>query len=183
MSSVIEQIESKYKKRAVVDVRSGDSVNVHQKIIEGGKERIQIFKGLVIQTRRKNSLSSSIIVRRMASGVGVEKTFLLHSPNILKIEVTKRSKVRRNYLTYMRQLTGKSTRLSGVDFDKTAVNTVQDKTAEAEETKIHEAQAEAHEKKKLKADKQAVAEINEPAPIKQKKAGDSAQETSTDSAS
>jgi len=145
MSSVIKQVEAKYKKKAVVDVRSGDSVNVHQKIVEGGKERVQIFKGLVILAKRKNSLTSSFTVRHIASGVGVEKSFLIHSPSILKIEVTKRSKVRRNYLTYMRNLTGKSTRLSGVDFDKTAINTVEDQIAEAEEAKIHEAQAEAHE--------------------------------------
>ena len=65
---------------------------------------------------------SRITVRRIASGVGVEKSFLLHSPLVVKVEVTKRSKVRRNYLTYMRQRTGKSARLSGVDFDARAVN-------------------------------------------------------------
>ena len=138
MSSVAQQIEERYKKKAVVDLRSGDSVKVHQKVKEGGKERIQIFEGLVIRTSRRNSLTSTFTVRRIASGVGVEKTYLIHSPNILKIEIVKRSKVRRNYLSYMRELTGKSARLAGVDFDKAAVNIIHDEEAEAQEAKIHE---------------------------------------------
>ena len=85
MESVIQQIESKYKKSQVVNVRSGDTVKVHQKIREGGKERVQIFEGLVIRTDRKASLTSSFTVRRIASGVGVEKSFLIHAPNILKV--------------------------------------------------------------------------------------------------
>src|ERR1700690_3400874 len=138
MTSVIEQVEAQYKKSQVVYVRSGDTVKVHQKIREGGKERVQIFQGLVIRTDLKGGHLSRITVRRIASGVGVEKSFLLHSPLILKVEVTKRSKVRRNYLTYMRERTGKSARLTGVDFDSTKVNTVRDEQAEAEEAKLHE---------------------------------------------
>ncbi len=148
MESVIRKIEAKYKKAQVVDVRSGDTVKVHQKIREGNKERVQIFQGLVIRTDRKGSHTSRITVRRIASGVGVEKAFMLHSPLVVKIEVTKRSKVRRNYLTYMRERTGKSARLTGMNFDKDAVNTVQDDTAEVvekltkeEATKQHEAEA------------------------------------------
>ena len=76
---------------------------------------------------------SRITVRRIASGIGVEKSFLLHSPLVLKIEVTKRSKVRRNNLGYMRKLTGKSARLTGVDFDRKAVNDVRDLEAEKAE--------------------------------------------------
>jgi large subunit ribosomal protein L19 len=124
MQSLISTIEQKYKKHHLVDVKSGDMVRVHQKIKEGNKERIQVFEGLVIRTDRKNSLTSSITVRRIASGIGVEKSFIMHSPNIVKIEVTKRSKVRRNNLSYMRQRTGKSARLTGLDFDKKSVNTV-----------------------------------------------------------
>jgi large subunit ribosomal protein L19 len=155
MASVTEQIEAKHKKKAVVDVKSGDTVRVHQKIREGGKERIQIFEGLVIKASRKNSLTSNFTVRRVASGIGVEKTFLIHSPNILKIEVVRRSKVRRNYLTYMRDLTGKSARLSGVEFDRDAVNAVQDDAAEAEEERIHEEQVEAYDPAAAKAEKKA----------------------------
>ena len=124
MQSVIHAVEAKYKKHAVVDVKSGDTVKVHQKIKEGAKERVQIFEGLVIRASRKDSLTSTICVRKIASGVGVEKTYLLHSPNVIKIEVTKRSKVRRNYLSYMRARTGKNARLSSVDFDKRGVNDI-----------------------------------------------------------
>src|SRR5579863_3833973 len=122
MSSVIDQVNQSYKKKAVVDVRSGDTVRVHQKIREGSKERIQIFQGLVIRTDNKGSHTSRITVRRISSGVGVEKSFLLHSPLVVQVEVTKRSKVRRNYLSYMRSRTGKSARMTGVEFDRDSVN-------------------------------------------------------------
>lgn len=127
-------------KPQVVDVHSGDTVRVHQKIREGNKERTQVFQGLVIRIDRKNSHTHRITVRRISSGVGVEKSFLLHSPLVLKVEVTKRSKVRRNYLSYMRALTGKATRLSGVGFDSSindiaVVEEKVEKAEKAEETK------------------------------------------------
>lgn len=159
MSNIIQEIEARYKKSAVVDVKSGDTVRVHQKIREGGKERVQIFEGLVIKTSKKNSLTSNFTVRRISSGIGVEKTFPIHSPGILKIEVVKRSKVRRNYLSYMRELTGKSARLSGQSFDKEAVNAVHDEAAEAEEAKIHEEAEAQHEvEAKEKAEENAKTE-------------------------
>lgn len=145
MESLIRKFEKQFKKSAVVDVQSGDTVRVHQKIREGSKERVQIFQGLVIRTDRKDTHTSRITVRRISSGVGVEKSFLLHSPLVLKIEVTKRSKVRRNYLSYMRQRTGKSARLTGLDFDKRAVNEIHDAAAEAEEAKLAEEVAKAAE--------------------------------------
>lgn len=126
MPSVIQAVEAKFRKHDVVNVQSGDTVKVHQKIKEGNKERTQIFEGLVIRTDRKGSHTSCITVRRIASGIGVEKTYLLHSPLVIKVEVTKRSKVRRKYLTYMRARTGKSARLASVEFDKTSVNTVEE---------------------------------------------------------
>lgn len=163
MHATIQAVEAKFLKKQVVDVRSGDTVRVHQRIKEGSKERVQIFDGLVIRTDRKGSFTSSITVRRIASGVGVEKSFLLHSPAILKVEVTKRSKVRRKYLTYMRKRSGKSARLSGVDFDKQAVNEIHDAAAEAEEAKLHEeaakaAEVEAAKKAELQAKEEAKAE-------------------------
>lgn len=132
MSSVINAIETKYKKHHVVDVKSGDTVRVHQKIREGNKERIQIFEGLVIRTDRVGSHTGSITVRRIASGIGVEKTYLMHSPLVVKIEVTKRSKVRRNYLSYMRARTGKSARLTSVAFDRKSVNAVPEQLTKVE---------------------------------------------------
>lgn len=168
----ISDLEASFKKGAVVDVRSGDTVKVHQKIKEGNKERVQIFQGLVIRCDRKGSHTSRITVRRIASGIGVEKSFLLHSPLVLKVEVTKRSKVRRNNLSYMRKLTGKSARLTGVDFDKHAVNNVRDIAAEkAEEEAKAAAAAEAEtkaaekaaEEAELKAKQDAVAAAHESA--------------------
>jgi large subunit ribosomal protein L19 len=145
MHAILKEIENSFRKSQVVDVRSGDTVKVHQKVKEGNKERIQIFEGLVIRTDRKDSLTSTITVRRIASGVGVEKSFLLHSPTVTKVEVVKRSKVRRNYLSYMRKRSGKSARLASVDFDKSAVNDIHDEQAEAEEAKLHEAAEKQHE--------------------------------------
>jgi large subunit ribosomal protein L19 len=156
MQSIVQKISDQYKKSAVVDVRSGDTVKVHQKIREGNKERVQIFQGLVIRTDNKGSHTSRITVRRIASGVGVEKSFLLHSPLVLKVEVTKRSKVRRNYLSYMRDRTGKSARLTGLDFDRQAVNDVRDLEAEkAEEEAKAAVAAEAEAKAAEKAAEEA----------------------------
>jgi large subunit ribosomal protein L19 len=158
MQSVIQTLDNASKKRKVVDVKSGDTVRVHQKIKEGSKERVQIFEGLVIRTDRKGSLTSTITVRRIASGVGVEKTYLIHSPLVTKIEVTKRSKVRRNYLSYMRELRGKSARLSGVDFDKKGVNDVHDAEAEAEEARMKEEAEKAHAEAEAKKAEEAAKE-------------------------
>ncbi len=167
MESVIQKIGNGFKKKQVVDVRSGDTVKVHQKIREGSKERIQIFQGLVIRTDRKNSHTSRITVRRIASGVGVEKSFLVHSPLVTKIEVVKRSNVRRNYLSYMRERTGKSARLSGRDFDRDAVNTVYDEAAEkAEEEAKAAVTAEAEAKAAEKAEEEAKQEAKAEAAIK-----------------
>lgn len=155
MFALIQKVESAYKKSKTVDVRSGDTVRVHQKIKEGSKERVQVFEGVVLRTSRKESLTSSITVRRVASGVGVEKTYLLHSPLVLKIEVMKRSKVRRNYLTYLRARSGKSARLSAVTFDRARVNDVTDKQAEAELEHIKEETA---AKAEVDAEKKSAAE-------------------------
>lgn len=173
MQSVIQKIEDKFKKHEVVDVKSGDTVKVHQKIKEGAKERIQVFQGLVIRTDRKGSHTSRITVRRIASGVGVEKSFLLHSPLVVKIEVTKRSKVRRNFLSYMRDRTGKAARLTGVDFDREGVNAIRDLKAEEEAEKLRlEAEAEAKAKAEAKAAEEAELEAKAQAVLEAHKAAE-----------
>ena len=144
MFSLIQKVEQQFRKKRVVNVRTGDTVRVSQKIKEGNKERIQVFEGVVIRTDRKDSLTSSITVRRIASGVGVEKTYLLHSPLVLTVEVMKRSKVRRKYLTYLRERSGKSARLVATDFDKAKVNRA-NKAAEEEIEHIKEDLAEKHD--------------------------------------
>lgn len=169
MNSVLQDVANSYKKSKVVDVKSGDTVRVHQKIKEGAKERVQVFEGMVIKTANRNSHTSSITVRRISGGLGVEKSYLLHSPLVTKIEVMKRGKVRRNYLTYMRDLQGKKARLSGRDFDKKSVNDVPDFEAEKIEAELkakkeaeHEAMAvkEAEEKAELEAKQKAVEEAH-----------------------
>jgi len=135
---LIKKVNEAQKKNKVVDVRSGDTVRVHQKIKEGAKERIQIFEGVVIRTDRRDSHTSRITVRKVASGVGVEKGFMIHSPLVEKIEVVRRSKVRRNYLSFLRNRSGKSARLRSENFDRESVNDVHDAEAEAEEHRLKE---------------------------------------------
>lgn len=122
--ALIQKVNDEQKKAGVVDARSGDTVRVHQKIKEGAKERIQIFEGVVIRTDNKESHTSRITVRKITSGVGVEKSFLLHSPLVEKVEIVRRAKVRRNYLSFLRNRSGKSARLVAKNFDREAVNTV-----------------------------------------------------------
>lgn len=136
---LIQQVNEAQKKSAVVEVRSGDTVRVHQKIKEGNKERVQIFEGVVIRVDRAASHTARITVRKIASGVGVEKSFLLHSPLVEKIEVTRRSKVRRNYLSFLRERSGKSARLKAVKFDREAVNTLPEAPVAKEEVAKEEA--------------------------------------------
>lgn len=136
--SILKKIGDEQKKKAVVDVRSGDTVKVTQKIKEGDKSRLQVFEGVVIRTDRKDSHTARITVRKIASGVGVEKSFLIHSPLVEKIEIVKRSKVRRKNLSYLRDRSGKSARLANKDFDRSAVNDIaipgEDEVAESAET-------------------------------------------------
>lgn len=118
----LKKIGDAQKKPAVVDVRSGDTVRVTQKIKEGEKFRSQVFEGVVIRTDRKNSHTARITVRKVTSGVGVEKSFLIHSPLVEKIEITRRAKVRRKNLSFLRERSGKSARLTNKAFDRAAVN-------------------------------------------------------------
>lgn len=145
--SILKQIGDAQKKKAVVDIRSGDTVRVTQKIKEGSKFRLQTFEGVVIRVDRKESHTARIVVRKVTSGVGVEKSYLIHSPLVEKIEITKRAKVRRNNLSYLRQRSGKSARLRGKDFDRMAVNdtTVPEEVVEETEVEVVEAPAEASE--------------------------------------
>lgn len=154
--ALVQKVNDEQKKPQVVDVRSGDTVRVHQKIKEGNKERIQMFEGVVIRTDNKGQHTSRITVRKVASGVGVEKSFLLHSPLVEKVEIVRRAKVRRNFLSYLRQRSGKGARLTAVQFDREAVNAIKDVRAEEEEARLKEEKAkDAAEKKAEKDAKQA----------------------------
>lgn len=135
---LIKKINDAQKKPSIVDVKSGDTVRVYQKIKEGSKERIQMFEGVVLRTDRMNSHTARITVRKVASGVGVEKSFLMHSPLVEKVVVVKRSKVRRNFLGFLRNRSGKDSRLKGVKFDREAINDVHDEAVDAEEVRLNE---------------------------------------------
>ncbi len=110
--NILDQITADYKKNDIPDFRVGDTVRVHIKIKEGSRERIQIFEGFVLK-RQHGGINETFTVRRIASGVGVEKTFPVHSPLVEKIEVVKKGRVRRAKLNYMRQRTGKSAKIKG----------------------------------------------------------------------
>jgi large subunit ribosomal protein L19 len=99
--NVIDQLEKEQQKEAIPELRPGDTVRVHAKVVEGTRERIQVFEGLVIR----------VTVRRVAHGVGVERTFLVHSPRIDKIEVMRHGQVRRARLYYLRGRVGKAARI------------------------------------------------------------------------
>ena len=111
MPDLIKAVEAPVNSNIPADMKPGDSVSVHVRIVEGNKERVQEFKGTVIRMR-KGGNDASITVRRMASnGIGVERTFLLRSPRVDKVVVERHSQVRRAQLYFMRSRTGKSARL------------------------------------------------------------------------
>ncbi len=111
--SVIDQIEAAQKKDVKVQFKSGDTVKVFFKVVEGGNERIQAFEGVVIQ-RKGTGLTETFTVRKVSFGVGVERIFPIHSPRIDKIDVIRRGKVRRAKLYYLRDLSGKAARIAEV---------------------------------------------------------------------
>ncbi|MDA8389632.1 MAG: 50S ribosomal protein L19 [Gammaproteobacteria bacterium] len=110
MSHVIEQLEKEFIKSDIPDFGPGDTVAVHVKVVEGERERLQAFEGLVI-ARRNRGAQSSFTVRKVSYGEGVERVFPLHSPIVARIEVKRRGVVRRAKLYFLRQLTGKAARI------------------------------------------------------------------------
>jgi len=110
MNTIIERIEEEQMRQDHPEFRPGDTVKVYIRIIEGNKERIQIFQGVVIK-RKRGMMCATYTVRKISHGVGVEKTFSLHNPRIEKIEVITRGRVRRSRLYYLRKRHGKSARI------------------------------------------------------------------------
>ena len=107
MDHIVRMVEKDYLKKDIPEIRPGDTVKVHIKVVEGGRERVQIFQGIVIAIRG-SGLSRTMTVRRIASGgIGVERIFPLHSPVVQKIEVVRKGKVRRAKLYYLRSIKGK----------------------------------------------------------------------------
>ncbi len=108
--TLIQAVEQKHLRTDMPELESGDTVRVHAKVVEGNKERIQVFEGIVIRLYG-SALGRRFTVRRLAHGVGVERTFMVHSPRLDKIEIVKRAVVRRKNLYYLRGLQGKAARL------------------------------------------------------------------------
>lgn len=129
MSNLIDILESGQRKNGIPDFRVGDTVRVHAKIIEGDKERIQVFEGVVI-SRANSGNRATFTVRKISYGVGVERIFPVHSPRIDRIEVVIRGQVRRAKLYYLRELSGKAARIKGTRVQSSAVSA---KTAAATE--------------------------------------------------
>jgi large subunit ribosomal protein L19 len=106
----LDMVKAAQMKEDVPDFKAGDTVNVHVKVIEGDKERIQMFRGVVLQ-RRGADVNETFTVRKVSDGVGVERVFPLHSPKLAKIEIIRRGKVRRAKLFYLRGLKGRAARI------------------------------------------------------------------------
>lgn len=143
---------SKFMKKNVPDVRTGDTVRVHVKVREGNKERVQVFEGLVIAVKHGKGIDGTFTVRKESLGVGVERIFPLHSPRIVKVERVKQSKVRRAKLYFMRNLRGKNARLKELNREPAVW---EEKGAEEELEKLAEEtakQAEAAAAKKAEED-------------------------------
>lgn len=144
--NILDAITEEYKKSDVPEFSVGDTVRVHIKIKEGSRERIQIFEGFVLK-RQHGGVRETFTVRRIASGVGVEKTFPIHSPLIEKIELVKKGDVRRAKLNYMRQRTGKAAKIKA--------KILTDEQLKAEREALEAAKREAEEKAAAEAAKEA----------------------------
>ncbi|ALC86049.1 MULTISPECIES: 50S ribosomal protein L19 [Bacillaceae] len=110
MQNIISEITKEQLRTDLPDFRPGDTVRVHVKVVEGTRERIQMYEGVVIK-RRGGGISETFTVRKISSGVGVERTFPVHTPKIANLEVVRRGKVRRAKLYYLRDLRGKAARI------------------------------------------------------------------------
>ena len=106
----LNEVTKDLLKKDIPDFRSGDTISIDVRVVEGGKERIQRYQGVVI-ARKNGGIEETITVRKISSGVGVERIFPLHSPLLASIKVIRRGKVRRAKLSYLRELTGKAARI------------------------------------------------------------------------
>ena len=113
--NIISVLEQEQLRQDIPAFRPGDTVKVHVKVVEGNRERVQVFEGVVIG-RQNGGVRETFTVRRISYGVGVERTFLVHSPRLAKIEVVRRGIVRRAKLHYLRGLTGKAARIRAVSY-------------------------------------------------------------------
>lgn len=147
----LKDLTKQFAKKNIPDIRPGDTVKVHFKITEAGKTRIQIFEGIVIALKHGKGLDGTIKIRRIASGIGVEKTFPIHSPLITKFEKVKSRKVRRAKLYFLRDLIGK--RAKKIKEEK-AGGMWEEAISEEEIQKIEAEKAKAAEEKEKQKEKE-----------------------------
>lgn len=107
---LVQMVQQQHLRQDIPEFRPGDTVRVHAKVVEGGRERIQVYEGVVID-RKGGGLDETFTVRRVSFGIGVERTFLVHSPRVAKIEIVRRGRVRRAKLYYLRSRRGKAARI------------------------------------------------------------------------
>jgi len=165
MTNLILQEVQKKNLKKVPALEAGMTVRVHQKIKEGEKERIQIFEGLVIKISHGHGVDKTFTVRKVVEGIGVEKIFPLHSPNIQKIEITKKSKVRRAKLYYMRDRFGKSARLKGRFLTSEEKDKEMEESVEELATIVEAEEAKKAQEEVLAPKAEAPAEIEAEAPV------------------
>ena len=155
---IIKSIEHEQLKNKIPDIKVGDTVRVYQKITEGNKQRIQVFEGIVIK-KQNGGLNETFTVRRVAYGVGVEKTFLLHSPLIEKVEIVRVGKVRRAKLYYLRDRVGKASKTK----EDIGANLKRDDIVVKEEVPAEEPVKEEAAKAEEPAKAEEAAKVEEPA--------------------
>ena len=139
MQTKTEIFNALYAKKEIPEIRPGDTIQVHQKIKDGEKERIQVFEGLVLARKHGKGISSTITVRKVSQGVGIERIFPLHSPLIDKIEIVKRAKVRKAKLYYLRTAKGKKAKLKAKEFNLEKPEAAEETPGEGETPGVNEA--------------------------------------------
>ena len=182
---IIKSIEHEQLKSKIPDIKIGDTVRVHQRVKEGNRERIQVFEGIVIK-KQNGGLNETFTVRRISYGVGVEKTFLIHSPLVEKVELVRVGKVRRAKLYYLRDRIGKAAKTkenvgANLKREQITVKEEAEKAREIEEEKKAEkaAEAKAEETKPVEATETKTAEKTE-AKAEEAKTAEKAEAKATD---
>ena len=166
MNEKVVQFNASLQNKKVPKLSVGDIVRVHKRIVEGNKERIQIFKGLIIAIKGKQSSSPTITVRRESSGIGVEATFPIHLPSIEKIDLLRHSKVRRSKLYYMRERTGKAAKMKVKDLSEEEEKMIKEMKVKEKKKKNQS------DDKKDKKEKPTEKKATKPEKIEKKKSGD-----------
>lgn len=160
-TDLIQKLNTENQKKSLTKIEVGDTVRVHTKIKEGNKERIQIFEGVVIAMKHGTGVNGTFTVRKISNGIGVERVFPFHSPNIAKVEVKRRAKVRRAKLNYLRNLTGKKARLKESQFDALVVNVVEEPEVKEEKSIEKKEKSEEVENPELKNEENEIVEETE----------------------